>query len=57
MNSYNDYPIPWNSWQAVIQPKYKVTMAMIVSTALSEMARCAHATFTTPLDDELSLSW
>jgi hypothetical protein len=30
MNGYNNYPISREAWQVVIQPKSKVTMAMIL---------------------------
>ena len=31
MNGYNNYPITQEAWQAVIQPKAKIIMAMVVS--------------------------
>ncbi|PMD14458.1 hypothetical protein NA56DRAFT_664780 [Hyaloscypha hepaticicola] len=31
MNGYNNYPITQEAWQAVVQPKAKITMAMVVA--------------------------
>ncbi|CZR69364.1 uncharacterized protein PAC_19264 [Phialocephala subalpina] len=40
MNRYNDYSISKEAWRAVIQPKSKITMAMILDTKVVTQGRC-----------------
>jgi len=42
MNGYNDYPISPGTWRAVIQPKTKITMAMLVlNSNVVKEGKCA----------------
>jgi hypothetical protein len=41
MNGYNDYPINRQAWAAVIQPKTKITMSMILHSSVVKKGRCA----------------
>ncbi|KAF4633396.1 hypothetical protein G7Y89_g4717 [Cudoniella acicularis] len=40
LNKYNNYPITRDAWRAVIQPKSKVIMAMILNSKLVKQGRC-----------------
>jgi hypothetical protein len=59
MNGYNSYPISAEAWQAVIQPRAKVIMSMIVDELLEE-GRCVNILCSgriTPTSDKDQLVW
>jgi hypothetical protein len=40
MNGYNNQPISRKSWRAVIQPKCKITMAMVLDDTRAKQGKC-----------------